>query len=88
MYKKAQEKMKDERKTWKIEQKKEQENLQKINEDQEFEKKNLAKKVVKVIKLSKNLVRDAVDKKNCLIIFGFKESVPKEKYKRGRREGS
>ena len=54
LQKTVQEEMKDERKTWKIEQKKEQESLQKIIEDQEFEKKNLAKEVIKEIKLNEN----------------------------------
>ena len=42
MWKAAQEEMKDERKTWRIEQKKEQESLRRINEEQDYEKKNLA----------------------------------------------
>ena len=43
--------------------------------DQEFEKENLAKEVVKVIKQNKFSVRDAVDKKKCVVIFRFKEKV-------------
>ena len=41
--------MKDERKTWKIECKNEQESLQKIIENQESEEENLIKEAVKII---------------------------------------
>ena len=47
MWKATQEEMKDERKTWKIKQKKEQESLWKIIDDHEFEKKNLGKEELK-----------------------------------------
>ena len=65
LWTKVQKELKDKRKTWKTEQKKEQESLRKIVEDYEFEKKNLAKKVFIVIKQKDNLVRDSVDKKIC-----------------------
>ena len=61
--------------------KKEQESLRKIRENQEYEKKNLAKEVIRVIKQNENIVRDTLNKKKCVIIFGFKKkSAAKEKH--------
>ena len=68
MLKKAQEEMKNESNTWKIERKKEQEILQKIIEDNEYEKGNLAKEVVQMIKQSESLSRDTVGKKMWSIL--------------------
>jgi len=46
-----------------------------IIESQKHDKENLTKAVIKVIKEKENIVRDTVDKKKCVVIFGVKEKM-------------
>ena len=55
---------------WRKDQQKEQESFKKIMENQ-IKKENVTKTIVKVIKKSENLVRDAVEKKKSFIVFGL-----------------
>ena len=55
---------------WRKDQQKEQESFKKIMENQ-IKKENVTKTIVKVIKKSENLVRDAVEKKKSVIVFGL-----------------
>ena len=67
--------MKGEHAEWKKEHQENRVNFREIIETQRHEKENLAKEVVKVIKEKENIVRETVDKKKCVMIFGLKEKV-------------
>ena len=57
--------------------------FKKIVEEQ-FNEKKLAEKVVKVIKSNESIVRETVDKKKCIIVFGMKEKKELNKAVRDR----
>jgi len=50
-------------------------NFREIIESQKQDKENLTNAVIKVIKEKDNIIRDTVDKKKCVIIFGVKEKI-------------
>jgi len=50
-------------------------NFRDIIESQKQDKENLTKAVIKVIKEKDNIVRDTVDKKKCVVIYGVKEKM-------------
>ena len=58
---------------WRKEQEEEQECFRKIMENQI--KEDVTKTVVKIIKEKGDLVRNTVDKKKCIIVFGLKEEI-------------
>ena len=64
--------MDDKQSVWRKEQQKEQESFKKIMENQ-IKEENVTKTIVKVIKKSENLVRDTVEKKKSVIVFGIAE---------------
>ena len=64
-------KLEEMRKAWKKEQEEEKVNFAEVVKQQIQEKTKDA--VIKVIKEKEDLVRDAVDKKKCLVIFGLQE---------------
>ena len=69
-------KLRERQEVWKEEQIKEKVNFKEIM-DKEFQQREevVAKTVLKVIKERPNVVRDSVEKKKCVIIFGLKEEV-------------
>ena len=61
---------------WKVQQEKEQVNLKEIMEKQFKQREEVVEKtVLKVIKEKPNVVRDSVEKKKCVIVFGLKEEA-------------
>lgn len=46
-----------------------------IKQQEEEHKNNLEKQVIQVLKRKENMVRDMVEKKQCVIVFGLKEKV-------------
>ena len=86
--------MKEEQKIWKEEQtvwKKGQEERKIdfkliIDQQNKENKENLEKEVIRVIKKKEALVRDTVDKKKCVIVFGLKERVQPVTTTREREE--
>ncbi len=74
-------------KSWKEEREQEKIDMTEIiRKQQEEHDKEMAKKVVKIIKEKDNIVRDTVQKKMCLMVFGDKEKTISNKVLREREE--
>ena len=74
-------------KSWKEEREQEKINMSEIiRKQQEEHDKEMAKKVVKIIKEKDNIVRDTVQKKMCVVIFGDKEKNIPNRVIREREE--
>ncbi len=74
-------------KSWKEEREQEKIDMTEIiRKQQEQHDKEMAKKVVKIIKEKDNIVRHTVQKKMCLMVFGDKEKTISNKVLREREE--
>lgn len=69
-------KLTERQEVWKVQQEKEQVNLKEIMENQIKQKEEVVEKtVLKIIKEKPNVVRDSVEKKKCVVVFGLKEEA-------------
>lgn len=57
-----------------------------MKQQEEDHKNNLEKQVIQVLKRKENVVRDMVEKKRSVIVFGLKEKVLTSKFERGKEE--
>ncbi|MPC32819.1 hypothetical protein E2C01_026150 [Portunus trituberculatus] len=72
---------------WKMDQDQRRVSFKKIIEESAKEREQeVAKTVVNVIKEKENLVRDTVEKKKCIVIFGLKEKLMPMRHKRKEYE--
>ena len=72
-------------KVWRKEQEEEKVNFKKVMENQ-IKEENISKAVVRVIKEKQGLVRDTVEKKKCVVVFGIKDEKMPVRYDREKFE--
>ncbi len=77
--------MKCEHQIWRKEKEEEKVNLTEIIEAQKREKTDLSKEIVKVIKQKESMVRDTVDKKKCIVMYGLKRGNRACEIQEGKR---
>ena len=78
--------IKEEHKEWRKEKEEEKISFKEIMESQNREKNDLTKEIVKVIKQKESVLRDTVDKKKCVIIYGLKEEIEPIRAKREKEQ--
>ncbi len=78
--------MRSEHQIWRKEKEEEKVNFTEIKEAQKKEKTDLSKEIVKVIKQKESMVRDTVNKKKCIFIYGLKEETEPVRYKREKNK--
>ena len=78
--------IRDEHNVWKKEKEEEIISFKEIVESQNREKPDLTKEIVKVIKQKESVVRDTVDKKKCVVIYGLKEETEPIRVKREKEQ--
>ena len=61
------------------------ESMKKIMEEQKLDKGLFKQDVIKVIKEEKRLVRDTVDKRKCVVVFGIEEEKMVNKIEKIRK---
>ena len=81
------EKLSEKQEVWKKQQEQEQVSLKEIM-DKQFQQREevVTKTVLKVIKEKPNVVRDSVEKKKCVVVFGLKEEVLPVRHIREKQE--
>ena len=78
--------IKEEHKEWRKEKEEEKISFQEIMQSQSREKTDLTSEIVKVIKQKESMVRDTVDKKKCIVIYGLKEETEPIRTKREKEQ--